>query len=134
MWGAVRGRHTGVQYGIVTGCSSCAWELRGSGQGCSMQLRKGRGVVLLRGATRWGAAAAQGAQLVTNRGAACGCTGAQRGTEQGGCVMPCRGVACGCKGAQPGAGLGRSGGVRGAAWDCAWVGRGAAQGAQCGAV
>ena len=122
MWGAVRGRHTGVQYGTVTGCSGCAGVLRASRQGCSTQLRKGRGMVLHWGAARSCARAQRprkGRSMWLHRGAAWCCAGAQRGTEQGRCVRPCRGVACGCKGAQPGAGLGRSGGVRGAVWDCA---------------
>ena len=112
VWGALWGCHTGAQYGTVQGCSGCARVQCGSGQGCSMPLRKGHGVVL-----HWGAAGSCAEAQRPRKGAARRCTGAEHGTEQGRCVRPCRGVACGCKGAQPGAGLGHSEGS--AAWDCA---------------
>ena len=67
MWGAVRGRHTGVQYGTVTGCSGCAGVLRGSGRGRQHATVQGarRGAALGRCPELcWGAAAVQGAQHV----------------------------------------------------------------------
>ena len=86
MWGAVRGRHTGVQNGTVQGCSGCAGVVRGFAQGWSMQLRKGHGVVPQGRCPRrcWGVAAAQGAQHVAAPGRS---------------VVPSRGVLSGRAGA-----------------------------------